>query len=163
MNSIKHWERDNTSIETFLLQSQEKIDSQLIFFVFLDMFFYCWHYYRHAPSPSLPFSTQPPDPRPLPHCCLCPGALHTCMYVLWLISSIPPSTPPLWDLSVCSMYPCFWFYFVRQPIFLWEQHYSVTKSDKNIAWKKLQTYLMNIDTKILNKIYQIVSNNTYKG
>ena len=62
----------------------------------------------------------PPPPSPVPHLYhhQPPGLHHivvcvhgVCTYVLWLISSL--SLTP-WDLSVCSMYPCLWSYFVCQ-------------------------------------------------
>ena len=53
---------------------------------------------------------------PLPHTIVCVHGL--CIYVLWLVSStffpVLPNTPSLWDLSVCSLCPCPWFYFICQ-------------------------------------------------
>ena len=57
-----------------------------------------------SPFPALPTFTQLLSPRPSPHCCLCLWVLHVCSvanpFIFHLIS------PPLWQLSACSMYTC---------------------------------------------------------
>ena len=55
-----------------------------------------------APSPHAPHC------QPSPQSCLCPCAMHghICLYVLWLISFSLSHSTPVWDLWVCSMYPC---------------------------------------------------------
>ena len=43
---------------------------------------------------------------------LCPWALYRCsLTTLPLLSLIIPLSQPLWLLSVCSLFPCLWFYF----------------------------------------------------
>ena len=56
--------------------------------------------------PSVLFPSVPalPTPRPSPHCCLCPWAMHTCIYALWLISS--SSLPTLLSSDSCQSVPC---------------------------------------------------------
>ena len=41
-------------------------------------------------------------PWPSPHCCPCPWAVHTWIYVTWLISSSPTYPTPLCDLPHAS-------------------------------------------------------------
>ena len=56
---------------------------------------------HHAP--------HPPQTYPL---WLCPYVLYTCsLMALPLISPIILLSPPLWLLSVCSLFQCLWFYF----------------------------------------------------
>ena len=53
-------------------------------------------------------SLPTPDPTPL---WLCPWVLCMCSLTTLLRFS-PLSLPlPLWLLSVCSLFPCLWFYF----------------------------------------------------
>ena len=93
------------------------------------------HKQRFFPSPSPRFAHLHPASLvfslwPLPHCCLCLCVMYTC----FLANSfnfhqfIPP--PPLWQLSVCSMYPCLCFYFVilfcsLDSIYMWDLMISV--------------------------------------
>ena len=79
---------------------------------------YCWHYYRCSPLLSpLSTSMKPvlPHPRPTSHCCLCPWATNICSLANLFAVLYPYPLPPfsLWQLSVCSMYPCLWFCFVH--------------------------------------------------
>ena len=69
------------------------------------------------PTPCLyPPNTYPPSLRPSPspsgHVCV----YGLCIHVLWLIPSPcfiqSPSSPLLWQLSVCSIYACLCFYFI---------------------------------------------------
>ena len=65
------------------------------------------------------FSPLPISAHPIPHshsqfppCCPCPWVIHT-----YSLTSPFPFFPPLrpfphlWLLSVCSVFPCLWFYF----------------------------------------------------
>ena len=89
----------------------------LLFFIFHTFFieyFYCWHY-ADVPIPpsSLPASTQLP-PSGNHHIIL--HVLGYYIYILCLISAffhpVPhPHSPPT-AVSLCTMYPCLWFYFV---------------------------------------------------
>ena len=67
-----------------------------------------------------PFCPLLPTPTPFslwlsPQCCLCSRVMY--MFSFCLIPSHSfiqsPNTPPLWQLSVCSMYPCPWFSFAH--------------------------------------------------
>ena len=64
-----------------------------------------------TPSHSLtpPISTSHPRTYPLG---LCPCVLYTCsLKDLPLFSPIIPLSPPLWLLSVCSLFQCLWLHF----------------------------------------------------
>ena len=52
------------------------------------------------------------------HVCIDIYAMCVCdfFFAQSLLSSSPPNSPPLWQLSVCFMYPCLSFYFVHQLI-----------------------------------------------
>ena len=46
---------------------------------------------------------------------------HSCMFFDWslsLLSTLIPLPPPIWSLSVRSLFPCFWFYFAH--LFVYE-------------------------------------------
>ena len=107
--------------------------------LFIYLFIYCWHYYRcHQFPPPLSPSTRPPLPL----------AFITLLSVLWamhththththtcslVIFSSPHHHPPLWDLSVCSMSPYLWCYFVCQfflflRFHIWVRSYGVCLS-----------------------------------
>ena len=60
------------------------------------------------PLPSLP-------PTQAPHCCLCPRVIHTCSYTspFPFFPLFPPSPLSLWQLSVCSTFPCLCFCFAH--------------------------------------------------
>ena len=64
-----------------------------------------------SPSTSLP---TPPIPtshlQSSPHC-LCPWVLYKCsLMILPSFSPIIPLASPLWPLSVCSLFPCLWYF-----------------------------------------------------
>ena len=64
------------------------------------------------PSPLFPI-------HPLPYPTLNPSSLWLCPWVLYahslmtltLLSPVTSLPPPLWLLSVCSLFPCLWLYF----------------------------------------------------
>ena len=64
--------------------------------------------YKSSPltyPPHLPLSIL------LPHC-LWPWVFYTCSLMIFsLHSPVFPLLPPLWSLSVCSLFLCLWFYF----------------------------------------------------
>ena len=80
--------------------------------------FYTFFYCCSSPVVSIfpsPLSPAPPisasHPRTYPFW-LCPCVLYTCsLMALPLFSSIISLLPPLWSLSVCSLFQCLWFYF----------------------------------------------------
>ena len=79
---------------------------------FLLLFYYSCLNFPPLPSPTL---HTPCSHSQFPHCCPCPWVIHTCSLASPFPFSPPLSTtPPLWSLSVCSMFPCLWFYFVHQ-------------------------------------------------
>ena len=64
---------------------------------------------HNATPHTSPISTSYPRTYPL---WLCPCVLYTCSFmVLLLFSPIVPLPPPLWLLSVCSLFQCLWLYF----------------------------------------------------
>ena len=78
-------------------------------------------FYYSCPSFS-PFAFLHPAypllPQSIPHSCPCPWVTHTCSLTSMTCPSSPsfrpyPSLPSPWLLSVCSLFPCFWFYFVH--------------------------------------------------
>ena len=63
--------------------------------------------YHSPPCPTLPASHPQTDPL-----WLCPCVLYICYSMdLPLISPTTPLHSPLWLLSVCSLFHCFWLYF----------------------------------------------------
>ena len=59
-----------------------------------------------------PTTTSPPTLNPTP-LWLCPWVLYThSLTTLSLLSPIISLPPPLWLLSVCSLFLCLWLYFV---------------------------------------------------
>ena len=67
------------------------------------LYFYCWHLHTDVPISPHPL---PPSLWPSPHSCLCLRVMHICSltnpFTLFHPVTLPP---PLWQLSVCSMYP----------------------------------------------------------
>ena len=98
-------------------------DASYIFFVF----FYC-------SSITVVLIPQPPLLSPalhtphLPHSILPPLSLSTCPLCLFLdltlplLSSVTLLLLPLWSLSVCSLFPCLWFYFAHLFVLLIRFH-----------------------------------------
>ena len=85
--------------------------SSFYFFTFYCLWYYsCPNYSAYTPStePTPPFHNQPPHHRP------CPWVLHICSLTkpLTFFQSVPTSPQPL-QLSVCSTFPCVWFYFAH--------------------------------------------------
>ena len=79
-----------------------------IFYLFLLLFKYsCLHFPPSLfPAPLTPTS-HPQSYLPL----LCPWVLYTCsLTTLPLLCPIIPLLPPLWSLSVCSLFQCLWLY-----------------------------------------------------
>ena len=46
-------------------------------------------------------------------CCPCPWVTYTCFLTRPLPFFSHPLSPPLWSLSVCSLFPCLLFYFAH--------------------------------------------------
>ena len=77
----------------------------------LSSFFSCYSIRVVPIFPPLPSSTQPtPAPTVNPHTIVCPWVIHSCSLTA-PFPVFPPFSPPLWLLSICSMFPCFRFYF----------------------------------------------------
>ena len=87
----------------------------IIYFMFLLLFKYsCLHF----PATTFPCPTL--NPSPLWHC---PWVLNTCcLMTLLLLSLIIPFPPPLWLLSVYSLFQCLWLYFVCLFVLLLRLH-----------------------------------------
>ena len=86
--------------------NSKKCPLSLLLFLFVFFFNY-WHDFKCFPfSPFHPAPTPTPGLHPIVVC------VHgQYIYILWLISSSPPTLIPQ-NLSVCSMNPHLWFYFV---------------------------------------------------
>ena len=71
--------------------------------IFLLFKYSCLHFHLTlAPAPPIPASH--PRTQPL---WLCPCVLHSCSLMdLHLFPAIIPVPPPLWLLSVCSLFQC---------------------------------------------------------
>ena len=79
----------------------------LFLFLFLLLFNYSC---SHFPPITLPYPTHSHIPHAiLPHLWLCPWVLYACS--LMTLPLLCPVMPPLWLLSVCSLFPCLSFYF----------------------------------------------------
>ena len=119
--SMHFWHKSHINIST-LFSWLTLFSKSLVVFVWIS--FLCgelWIYhleYHLQIAQSLPvlfwlltLLQMPPSPphfaslHPVPptHCCLCPWAMHICPSAHLFQS---PSSPPLWDLSVCPMSPC---------------------------------------------------------
>ena len=72
----------------------------------------------------LPAPSPLPSLWPSPHCCL--RVMHMCSLAnpFAIFHPVLPS-PPLWQLSVCSMYLCLCVYFVRQFVLFIRFHIEV--------------------------------------
>ena len=74
-----------------------------------------------SPTPSTVTSHSPSFPL-----WLCPWDLYTCsLMTLALLPSIMPLPPPLWSLSVCSLFPCLWLCFACWFVLLIRFHLQV--------------------------------------
>ena len=71
----------------------EVLNKCLVLSYLFKLYFYCLQDYRCPHSP--------------PSLCPLPSSPHPCLYVLWLVPSLSfiHCPLPLWQLSVCSMYP----------------------------------------------------------
>ena len=104
-------------VEIFQITFSYPRISVFFFFHFLLSFNYSCPHFLPLLSPDLPTSTSHIQSSP-PHC-LCPWVLYTCsLTTLPLLSPITFLPPPLWLLSVCSLFPCLWFYFARLLVLL---------------------------------------------
>ena len=98
----------------------------LFFHIFKLLFKYsCLHFlantFPHPTHPHLPSPTLNSSPL-----WLCPQILHTCSLTTFpLLSSIIAHSPPLQLLSVCSLFPCLWFYFAHLFVLLIRFHLQV--------------------------------------
>ena len=87
--------------------TKDLFQTLFLLFTLLPMSLFSPFVHLHTAFTILPFGHH--------HTLVC--VYWSCIYVLWLISSPsfiqPFSIPPLWQLSVCSMYPWLCFYFVQ--------------------------------------------------
>ena len=97
-----------------------------LFFLLL-FFYYCSSTVVSIFTPPLLPASPIPTSDPQTYCLwLCPCVLYTCSLMdLPLFSSIIPLPPPLWLLSVCSLFQCFWLYFVCLFVLLIRFHLQV--------------------------------------
>ena len=81
----------------------------LLFLLFLLLFMYS---HLHFPATTFPYNSPSlPTHNPFP-VWLCPCVLYTCsLTALSLFTPVFTLSPPLWLLSVCSLFPSLWFYF----------------------------------------------------
>ena len=78
-------------------------------FLLLLFKYSCLHFPPPPLPPTPPISISYPQSYPL-WLCLC--VLYTCsLKTLPSFSPMIDLLPPLWSLSVCSLFPCLWFYF----------------------------------------------------
>ena len=74
-------------------------------------------FFHYSPLPfPCPSHIQSSSPTPTHHC-PCLWILYTCPLTLPLLSPVSPLPPPLWSLSVCSLFLCLWFCFAH--LFCW--------------------------------------------
>ena len=99
----------------------------LNFFPVTFFFYYCSSTVVSIFTPALLPASPIPTSDPQTYCLwLCPCVLYTCSLMdLPLFSSIIPLPPPLWLLSVCSLFQCFWLYFVCLFVLLIRFHLQV--------------------------------------
>ena len=86
--------------------------------LFLKLFKYsCLHFppttLPHASHPHLPLLIPPPL-----------GFVHV-SFIVFPENPSPISPSPLWSLSVCSLFPCLWFYFACLFVLLIRFHLKV--------------------------------------
>nr|KAF6369000.1 hypothetical protein mMyoMyo1_010407 [Myotis myotis] len=101
VHSEQHGLSSQTSrLQTLALSLLTYHRSSARFLHFLYIFIFIIESYTDAPPfpPLTPSSLPPPSiphPRPSPHYCRCPWAMHVRIKVLCLISSHPDAPPPL--------------------------------------------------------------------
>ena len=67
-----------------------------------------------CPNSSCPCSSLPPPPAVSTLLSITMGPLYLFLdLTLPLLSPVIPLLPPLWSLSVCSLFPSLWFYFAH--------------------------------------------------
>ena len=87
------------------------VKSNLFLCMHVFIYFYCCS--STVVSIFLPSVPHPPPPTLYPTpLWLCPWVLYTCsLTTLLLLSPVISLPPPLWLLSVCSLFQCLWSYF----------------------------------------------------
>ena len=115
--SILHYQANIvSSINMVNRNIHDSPSGDFIYFLFFKL--YCLHYCRCPHFPPFTTSIQPSHSLPSGHHHTVVFVYGLYTHVLWLIPSsflsCSPVPSPLWWLSVCSMYPCFCFYFVHQ-------------------------------------------------
>ena len=92
------------------------------FFLFVCFLLLCNYSCPHFPPITLPIL-----PTPTSHIQLSPIPLSSSMGPLYMfLDDLLPSfsyyPPPLWLLSICSLFPCFWLYFAHSFVLLIRFH-----------------------------------------
>ena len=83
--------------------------------LFLLLFNYSCPHFPPLLFSALPTLTSHIQSSPLR--CRCPWVFYTCSLMTFpLPSPVTPLLPPLWSLSICSLFPCLRFYF--PPLFV---------------------------------------------
>ena len=90
------------------------------FFLFFCGFLLFIYSCPHFSLITLPCPTHPPTSSPVIF-------VHRSLYMfleltLLLLSLVMSLPPPLWSLSICSSFPCLWFYFARLFVLLIRFH-----------------------------------------
>ena len=67
----------------------------------------------HPHYSSLPYPTPTSHIQSSPPLTLSMGPLYMFLDLILLLPPMTPLRPPFWSLSVCSIFPCLWFYFAH--------------------------------------------------
>ena len=108
---FKNWFFKNILLFNYFFPVKWEIYSSKLFKNFFSWIF------KNCCSSTVVFIFPPPQPSPpptldpTPHW-FCPCVLHICSWKTFLLFPPYPFPPPLWLLSVCSLFQCLWLYFV---------------------------------------------------
>ena len=99
------------------------------------------------PTQSLPLSILPP-------LSLSMDPLYMFLdLTLPFLSLLIPLSPPLWPLSVCSLFPCLWFYFARLFVLLVRFHLQVRSYGIYLCFS---TWLISLSIIFFSSIHAVV-------
>ena len=100
------------SLHASLNQAGIRFLSFFLFYHFLNCYsITVVQIFPNLASSSLPLPRLLPQSIPILLSMSMPHSYMILDYSLPLLSLINPLPPTLWSLSVCSLFPCFWFYF----------------------------------------------------